>query len=170
MRLYLLRHALAVPRGAAEYRSDAQRPLTNEGRAQARRVAQGLKRLDPDVDVIVTSPYLRAAQTSREVAGVFGARARVKELDALRADVDPRDTSRALAQLDAHERVVLVGHEPHLGRWLAELVAADGRIQCVIKKGGIACVEVKRVPPPPGSGTLRWLMTPKQLSLIGRSE
>ncbi len=169
MRLYLMRHAAAVPRGTPGYAQDMQRPLTEEGHEQARSVAKGLKRLHADVDLIVTSPYLRALQTAEQVAHVFGPRMTVKELDELRADVSPRETSIALKALAAHEQIVLVGHEPHLSTWVGELVADHGGMRCFMKKAGVACIEIDRVPPPQGSGTLRWLMTPKQLTLIGEA-
>jgi len=35
------------------------------------------------------------------------------------------------------------------------------------KKAAVACVELEKIPPPRGSGTLRWHLTPKQLALIG---
>ena len=169
MRLYLLRHAIAIPHGTPGYAQDPQRPLTGEGHSQARQVGEGLKRLNVGPDLIVTSPYVRATQTAEEVARVLGARLHVKELDELRAEADPRDSSQALRALAAHERVLCVGHEPHLSAWIAELVAGPGGMRCLMKKAGVACVEIERVPPSSGSGMLRWLLTPKQLALIGQA-
>jgi phosphohistidine phosphatase SixA len=64
--------------------------------------------------------------------------------------------------------VALVGHEPHISAWLSLLVAGHSdALHCQFKKAGVACVEVDRVPPAPGSGTLRWFLTPKQLRQIG---
>ncbi len=169
MRLYLLRHALAVPRGTSGYTQDARRPLTEEGRVQAKAVAQGLKQLNTDIEVIASSPYVRAVQTAAEVARVLGYQASIKELDALRAECAPAETSQALEVFKGHAHVLLVGHEPHLSAWIAELTAGKSSMRCQMKKAGVACIEVERVPPPAGSGTLLWLMTPKQLSAIGRS-
>ena len=169
MRLYLFRHADAIPRGTPGYARDAQRPLTHKGRVQARQVAQGLKRLKVAPGLILTSPYVRAAQTAEAAAAVFGARIAVKELDALRAEANPQETSRALRVLEGQQALLLVGHEPHISAWLGELVAGSSRLRCLFKKAGVACVEVERLPPPAGSGTLRWLMTPKQLALIGQA-
>ena len=163
MRLYLMRHAIAVAHGAPGCGEDSKRPLTEQGHDQARRVAQGLKRLKLPVDAIYTSPYVRAAQTAEEAAHALAGRLAVKKLDALRAEAEPRETSLALKGLPEDGHVLLVGHEPHLSSWLAELTGG----RCLMKKAGVACVEIDRVPPPPGSGTLRWLMTPKQLMAIG---
>ena len=168
MRLYLFRHADAVPRGTPGYARDAQRPLTREGHLQARQVAQGLKRLKVAPGLILTSPYVRAVQTAEEARAVFGSRVAVKTLDALRAEANPQETSLALRGVGRHQALILVGHEPHISAWLGGLVAGSGGLRCLFKKAGVACVEVEHAPPPAGSGTLRWLMTPKQLALIGK--
>ena len=170
MRLYLMRHATAVPPGTPGFAHDAQRPLTEEGRMEARRVAAGLKRLGIPVERIVTSPYVRAVQTADEVARVLGPRLAVQEVDELRAEEAPAQASLALKGLGTHAHVLCVGHEPQFSAWVAELVATHGAMQCVMKKAGVACIEIERVPPRQGSGILRWLMTPKQLTLIGKSK
>ncbi len=169
MRLYLLRHAIAVSRGTPGYAQDAQRPLTEEGHAQASDVARGLKRLKLPITLIVTSPLVRAAQTAAHVQETLGGRIAVKERGELRPESHPAETSQMLKWLVPHEHIVLVGHEPHLTAWIAELCAGVGGVRCVMKKAGIACIEIDEVPPRAGSGALRWLMTPKQLALIGRA-
>ena len=168
MRLYLLRHADAVPRGTPGYRQDAQRPLTEGGHVQACEVAEGLMRLKVPVDAIGVSVLLRAAQTAEYVARAFGLKQAVRQIESLQPEADPSQTSRALGAFAKFEHVVLVGHEPHLSTWLGWLVAEQGQVRCLFKKAGVACVEIERVPPAKGSGTLRWFMTPKQLALIGK--
>ena len=167
MRLYLMRHAEAVPRGTPGHGRDAQRPLTPEGRLEARDVARGFKRLKLPLQLILASPYTRAAQTAEEVAKLFKPVVEVKTMMELRAEVSPDETSLALRAFNAYDHVMLVGHEPHLSAWIEELVTDHGIMHCLIKKGGAACVQIDRIPPPRGSGALRWLMTPTQLMLIG---
>lgn len=169
MRLYLLRHAEAVPHGTPDYADDAERPLTDAGREQARAVAKGLKRLKLPIELIATSPYVRAAQTAEHLAEVLGGTVPMKTLQELRAEIDPAEASLALKPFADYDHVVCVGHEPHLSGWTAKLCAASGQMQCVVKKAGVVCVELADVPPLHGSGTLRWLMTPKQLMLIGKA-
>lgn len=164
-----MRHAEAMPRGTPGYTPDAKRPLTDAGHLQAREVGRGLKRLKPSVDIILTSPYLRALQTAEHVAECLRPRVAVKEFNELRAEVSPHDTSLALKVFSHYNEILLIGHEPHLSAWIAELVAGKDGMRCMMKKGGVACIEVDHVPPPQGSGTLRWLMAPKPLTLIGQS-
>ena len=110
MRLYLLRHAIALPRGTRGAREDAKRPLTPEGLEQARQVANGLARLKIAVDCIVTSPYTRAVETARVLAERLGFETPLGEWDALRAEAPPSETSLALKALAGKRHVVLVGH------------------------------------------------------------
>ena len=169
MRLYLVRHAEAAPRGTPGFAQDAQRPLTEEGHEQAKAVGEGLKRLKIAPSVIGTSPFLRAAQTAEHLAQVFGLTSTVRKLEALQPDAAAAETSTALRGLSMYQHVVLVGHEPHLSAWLSTLVAGEESLRCLFKKAGVACVEVDRLPPSRGTGVLRWLMTPKQLLMIGKA-
>ena len=165
MRLYLFRHADAVPRGTPGF-SEATRPLTPEGLAQARGVGRGLKRLKAHPAVVLTSPLRRAVQTAEQAARAWPALPAITTLDALLPEAPPQETSRTLRAWAGADELILVGHEPHLSLWLAELVAPGG-LRCDFKKAGVACVEIDRVPPPAGSGTLRWFMTPKMMGKLG---
>lgn len=166
MRLYLLRHATAAPHGSAA--QDADRPLTEEGHEEARGVALGLKRLELGVAVILTSPYVRAKETAQHAADVLGPGLAIKPVRVLEPEADPRQASMALQPFAGAAQLLCVGHEPHLSAWIAELVSGAG-LRCQMKKAGVACIEIGSVPPPSGSGTLRWLLTPKQLTMIGRA-
>lgn len=161
---------MATPRGTPGFARDADRPLTEEGRVQARDVAKGLKRLNVSPDAILSSPYLRAAQTAEEVVRILKSGTPVKTLEELRAEAPPSETSKALADFAACEQILCVGHEPHVSAWLAHLVAGPQRMQCVFKKAGVACVEVERMPLSAGRATLRWLMAPKHLAAIGKTK
>ena len=63
MILYIIRHAIAVEAGSFEG-DDSQRPLTSKGQKKMRSIAQGLKELEIELDLILTSPYLRSNSNS----------------------------------------------------------------------------------------------------------
>ena len=65
--LYLVRHGLAEERGE-KWPDDTKRPLTEEGIVRMRKAARGLARLGVAVDVVLTSPLVRARQTADIVA------------------------------------------------------------------------------------------------------
>lgn len=68
MNLCLMRHGLAVERGARGFEDDAHRPLTPKGRRLLRKISAAFHALEPDFDVILFSPLVRAHQTAEIVA------------------------------------------------------------------------------------------------------
>ena len=65
-KVYCVRHALPV----ADYTIDRERPLSAEGREDARRVTELLSAVP--LDAAVSSPYLRSLDTIRECAAGHG--------------------------------------------------------------------------------------------------
>ncbi len=157
MRLYLLRHAVAAPRGLG---NDADRPLTSEGIRRMTLAARGIRRLGLKPSRILTSPLTRARQTARLTAKVLGAGKRLELSDLLRPGVTPK---RALAAVRGRRlaSVLLVGHEPDLGELAALLLGArPGFLR--FRKGGLCCIALG----PPHR--LEWHLTPGQLRKLGK--
>jgi phosphohistidine phosphatase len=105
-----------------------ERAADAQGRKQAERVAQWLLQRLPARFVLVASPAVRAQQT----AEALGVRSR------------PTARSRRARRRGAREGLrlagykgaaVIVGHQPDLGRALAELLGAHGGFS--LKKGGL---------------------------------
>src|SRR5262245_21183379 len=63
MRLLIIRHAIAVPRGTADIPDD-ERPLTKRGRRRFRTAAAGLARVVKRPDFVLSSPLPRARETA----------------------------------------------------------------------------------------------------------
>lgn len=158
--LHLVRHAVAAARGP-EFPDDRVRPLTPEGIARWRRAVGGLKAIGLDLDLVLTSPLLRARQTADLLAAGLPGKPAVEEIAALA----PGGTAAALAQAIAkhgrrHRRLALVGHEPDLGELAARLLGARGAVE--FKKGSVCRIDVD-VATPGGPGVLRWFLTPRML-------
>lgn len=165
MRLYLVRHAIAVPRDAPGVLDDRLRELTPAGMAKTRRIVRALARLRLAVDEIWSSPLVRARQTADLLAEGFPRAASVRVVRALEPGGDFDELLRAMARHAQLDGVALVGHEPDLGELVGTLLV--GRRQGVVefKKGGVACVEVDSFVPP-CRGTLLWMLTPRQARLM----
>ncbi len=166
MRLYVVRHGIAeetTPTG-----DDRGRRLTPRGQMKMRAGALGLKRFGVELDVLLTSPFVRAAETATIIAEVYDGRPQPSEVPALAQGLPPAETVKALRAYARHEHVAIVGHEPGLSGLVALLTtgAADG-LAVDLKKGGVAAIDVDGVPGP-RRGTLRWLVTPRQLRRLGR--
>ena len=68
MKLYFLRHAIAAEPGTRAIKSDADRPLTDEGIKKTKESLRGFKALGLTFDAVASSPYLRAKHTAEIVA------------------------------------------------------------------------------------------------------
>lgn len=164
MNLLLLRHAIAVDRGLPGYEDDSQRPLTPKGAAKMQRIAKGLKRLDPKLDLILTSPYLRAVQTAQIVAAVYGMNVKVLTTDALTPLQSPAAVIREIMDmLPGLSNLLLVGHEPFLSSLTSVLLAGDESLALIFKKGGVCKLSVQELKYG-RCASLEWLATPKLLS------
>ena len=160
--LYLIRHGLAEDRGDA-WPDDAKRPLTEDGMARMRKAARGLARLGVTIDIVLTSPLVRARQTAEIVAAGLDPRPSLVHADALAPE---GGFAAVLAELVKHARktrIALVGHEPNIGELAARLLGSRHAIE--FKKGAVCRIDVEALPPS-GPGDLRWLLTPKVLRAI----
>jgi len=167
MDLYLLRHAIAVVRGAPGVERDSDRPLSEKGDAKMRQIARGMKALGLSFDLIVTSPYLRARQTAEIVAAEFGAEKKMELSPHLALDGDPAELLDELRSQHASvESVLLVGHEPYLSELVSVLISGDERTEVLMKKGGLCKLAVEDLAYGQ-CATLEWLMAPRQLTRIG---
>ena len=61
----------------------AQRPLTSEGIARFKRVVEGLKALEVKLELVLTSPLVRAHHTAELLVAGIGGKPRLDTLDAL---------------------------------------------------------------------------------------
>lgn len=158
--IYLVRHAIAEDRGP-DYPDDRKRPLTGRGMSRFRKVARGLARLDAEVDLILSSPLVRARQTADILSEVLSAHPQVLETDALLPDATYAQLQAELGRRSRVASIALVGHMPSAGVFAARLVGSDEPFD--FKKGGVCRIDVARLPPS-APGQLKWLATPKMLS------
>jgi phosphohistidine phosphatase len=168
MKLYLMRHGIATERIGGAILNDSQRPLTEEGKAETKLVALGLKRLAIKPDLVVTSPLVRAKQTAEIIIDVLGAKDDLKVTDALAPGGAASDLYKFLRQFNqpqAPQEVFLVGHEPDMGRLAGTLLWAGPELDIPFKKAGVARIDIADVPPT-APGTLKWFLTPKIAALM----
>lgn len=132
MDLILWRHAEAedLPEGDTDALRDLQRKLTPRGEKQAVRIAEWLDRQLPGSARILVSPARRCEQTALALSRKFKTRAELAP-GALPAEL------LELAQWPLSKTPVLViGHQPTLGKTLAQLLRLV-ETDCAIKKGAL---------------------------------
>jgi len=154
MRLYLVRHAHAVPE-----EDDSRRPLSARGRKTVRQIAaifHASGALQPGQ--VWHSPLWRARETAEIlVRGLGLSRQTLVEVPGLLPEDDPAVIVRRLAS--GGEDLALVGHEPYLSALATRLVCGKGKPPVFeFKKGAVLCLE--------NTGArwrIRWYFSPELL-------
>lgn len=128
MDLILWRHAEAEDGGPGM--PDAKRRLTARGEKQAHDMAKWLKPRLPKKMKLLVSPAVRTQQTAHVLALPFEIEPKIA------VGADAADLIAAAQWPDHAGAVVLVGHQPALGR-LAALLLAGEEADWSVKKGGV---------------------------------
>jgi phosphohistidine phosphatase len=125
------------------------------------------------LNLILTSPLLRARQTAEVVAEVLELQHKVKIIESLapgRAFVEGEGRhAEIFLELGAYQfdRALLVGHMPDLSDLASFLLSGNRNLNIEFKKGAVCAIEVASLPPR-GPGLLLWMMSPKQLRMLGK--
>lgn len=150
MKLLILRHGQAEMFAA----SDADRQLTDAGRAEVRQALRKSKQEVLDVSQMWVSPLLRAQQTADLVTELRGDIPR-HTTELLLPESTPMDVMEQLLQdLDSDETYMLVGHQPLLGELVNGLC---GKPNGYYPMGTGALAYVAMEVPALGCGHLLWL-------------
>jgi phosphohistidine phosphatase len=158
MIIYFLRHASAGQH-LPNPKKDEKRALDETGIQQCGDVGRALSALDVQVDLVISSPLKRAAQTASLVGNEIGFEGKIVFDDALRPTATFADFHRMVEKYSRHEAIMVVGHNPNLSEFLGRSVC-DGNCEASIplKKGAVARVETSR-----NSGELQWCITPRMV-------
>lgn len=116
-----------------------------------------------EFDALLHSPLARSRDTALIVGKALDTRCPIIVTDALLPGADPAEVLGELGTMQARS-VLLVGHEPHLGLLGARLLGT-AHPPVILRKGGLAKIEDGTALP--GTARLAWLLTPRQLRLIG---
>jgi len=158
MELYILRHGVATPHSGAGA-DDSKRPLTKEGRAKMKKEAKAMAKMELSFGAIISSPALRASQTADIIVKTLKGSPAVKFSDHLAIGGSHTALLKELmGKRSAATSALLVGHEPGLSMFIAELIGGEGAA-VTMKKGGLAKVTVSGGNPK-YKGSLEWLLTP----------
>jgi phosphohistidine phosphatase len=156
MIIYFLRHASAGER-MSNPKKDEKRPLDKTGIEQCGYMGRALTALDVQVDVILSSPLKRAAQTASLVGNEMGYEGKLQLSDALRPEASFADFRKLLDKYAKYESIMVVGHNPNLSEFLGRAIRENGCEAMIdLKKAGVARVEMER-----NAGVLQWSLTPK---------
>jgi phosphohistidine phosphatase len=158
MELYFLRHGEAGKKDEWEG-EDTERPLNKEGTARMKREAAAIASLDLGLELIITSPLVRARQTADVVARELGMQKSLVIDDRLAPGFGRDALVQLLKKHAGRKSLMFVGHDPDFSETIAACIGG-GRLEC--KKGGLARVDIDD--PTALRGTLIWLVPPRVLA------
>lgn len=154
MDLVLWRHAEAEPG-----EPDLGRQLTSKGEKQARRGAEWLHARLPDSARILVSPAMRAQQTAQALADI--SRRKLKTIEQIAPGASAEDILGAAGWPTGRAPVVIVGHQPTLGR-VASLLLTGSERPWPLKKAAIWWLSSTELDGPEDA-TLRAVINPDLL-------
>ena len=150
MKAYLVQHGKAFGKD-----QDPERPLTDEGQDELRRVAGFVARSGQvTVGRIWNSGKTRASQSAQILADALMPPLGVRSAE----EMDPTDPPQAWAERlpQMSQDVMLVGHLPHLSRLASLMLTGDpDRNSVRFENGGMVCLEHDGQ-----RWTLCWAITP----------
>ncbi len=166
IRVYLVRHGIALDPADRGDLPDDDRPLTAKGRRRFRRTARAFARLGEPPEFIFTSPLIRAAQTAEILASAL----RQSEISVLEELRPGGSIGKLLIEVGRRvkdeQSAALVGHDPQMSQLVAALAdvprADQGRID--FRKGAIVRIDVGELPSARPAQP-RWWMKPKSRTL-----
>lgn len=156
MIIYFLRHASAGER-VSNPKKDEKRALDQVGIEQCGNVGRALNALDTQIEVIISSPLKRAAQTASLVGNEMGYEGKLQLENALRPEASFSDFRKLLDKYSKHEAIMVVGHNPNLSEFVGRCISETGcEAGIALRKGAVAKVDMGR-----NSASLHWCLTPK---------
>lgn len=151
MRIFLLRSA-----EAAEGKKDIKRKVNEAGLEALHRLSDFLSKKELNqLAEIRHSPYVRAAQTAKQFKKLTGIKAKVREVPLL----EPLADYRILADLleSSGKNLLLVGHQPNLGRLGSYLLSRDAEAAFLdLKPAGLACMHAQEPRDAEGVSGFHW--------------
>lgn len=139
MNLYLLRHADADT--LAE--TDDDRPLSEKGAAQAKKVGRFCQESGIKVSRILSSPIRRAHETATLFAKPL--KTDIIVVPWLACGAHPETVERELREYRGEESVVLVGHEPDFSGIAAHLLGLPRQESIRIRKASLTLLELDSI-------------------------
>ena len=153
MKLYLIQH------GEAETKEvNPERPLTEKGVSDVKKVVTFLKNTDFEINTIFHSGKRRTQETARRFIDIASIPCSITKKD----NLSPNDSIESIVEeiTERKDDLMIVGHLPFLTKLASRLLSGQEKI-CTVKfsQGGVLCLE--RIED--GSWQINWFIIPQLL-------
>jgi phosphohistidine phosphatase len=139
MKLYVIRHAIAIERGGGM--ADEDRYLTPRGRELFRLTAKTFAKKGIIPDRIVTSPLVRCVQTADILAEALAFSGELAVSRDLAPGFDLAGLYRIISSCGGAQKIAIIGHEPDLGILVEALLKLSGSFS--LKKGMAVALDLE---------------------------
>jgi phosphohistidine phosphatase len=157
--LILVRHAKAKKRSPEM--DDFERKLTKVGKNDSREVAEYVTKILNKIDLLITSPALRAKETAEIFAKSFKSKPKILEEGLLYEGEVEEIIERISNITKGYNNVMIFGHNPTFDELAKKLTGDDMHL----RKAGAICIEGESFDDIlSGKGKLKWMVDPKSLS------
>ncbi len=149
MKVYLMQHGEPVPKDI-----DPERPLSDRGKSDVKRMAEFLKGKITDINRAYHSGKKRAEQTAQ----IFLSNLDIVTEPVKRGGLSPLDDVKDIADeiKSSDKSIFIAGHLPHLGKLVSLLISGDSEKDVVqFQQGGIVCCEKQEQ-----GWVIRWMLVP----------
>lgn len=136
MNLYLIRHAEAMPVGG-NIPTDYDRPLSPRGIDDAALMGRALVRLDPNIDIVITSPLPRAVQTGEIIGSEVSDHAIFHSSQHLAPGFRQKSLLEEIVALSAGANAIAIGHQPDIGMFAGFLCADAPGFRIAVPPGAV---------------------------------
>jgi len=157
--LIIVRHAKAEKRSVEI--DDIERKLTKVGKSDAKEVAEYVTKAANKVDLLITSPALRAKETAEIFTKSFESKPKIVEEELLYEGEVEEIIEKISNITKGYNNVIMFGHNPTFDELAKKLTGDDLHL----RKAGVICIEGESFDDIlSGKGKLKWMVDPKSLS------
>lgn len=150
MKIYLVQHA-----EAKREEEDPERGLTEKGIEDLKKIGKFLEKLDIKINKIYQSGKKRAYQTAEILKESLKLKLNIEKIDGISPMDEPEILFEKIKNLN--EDIMVVGHLPHLSKFLSLLISGDKNKEIVsFKMGSVLCIENKE-----GNWIIKWFLLPE---------
>ena len=157
LQLYIVRHAAAEDPSPGV--PDAHRALTEKGRERFRKTARKLGTKVRAIELILTSPLVRAVQTAEILAGEVGHES-LRVLPELGGAHPAEAVLQAVSRIRGeHRSIALVGHEPQVSDLVIRSLRLEPDAASAIhfRKGAVVLLETSGSSSSPHAQARWWM-------------
>lgn len=161
MKIFLIRHAEAIDYETDTVKSDDYRFITPNGRSITRKVAKELKEELKDLEIVFTSPLIRAVQTAEIFATRLKIFSDVEVVNELRNECTVASLERLICNNASLSTVALVGHEPKMSLLVKSFSGKNDFIE--FSKSSVSLLDID---PVTCRGEFLWYFDSKEMEYI----